>query len=91
MKYKNKLKVCQGKKNLFMNIIKKNPSATQHLHSTIYEEKIIKFIKSKINLSQKELSIKEAEILINKFNENNNEKTSTKVKKKKLNLTRQKN
>ena len=62
----------------------KNPSATQHLHSTIYEEKIIKFIKSKINLSQKELSIKEAEILINKFNENNNEKTSTKVKKKEV-------
>ena len=34
--------------------------------------KSIELIKSKINLSQKELSIKEAEILINKFNENNN-------------------
>ena len=84
------VKSMPGQEKLVYEYYQKNPSATQHLHSTIYEEKIIKFIKSKINLSQKELSIKEAEILINKFNENNNEKTSTKVKKKKLNLTRQK-
>ena len=78
------VKSMPGQEKLVYEYYQKNPSATQHLHSTIYEEKIIKFIKSKINLSQKELSIKEAEILINKFNENNNEKTSTKVKKKEV-------
>ena len=60
----------------------KNPSATQQLQGTLYEEKIIKYIKSKINLTKKEITIKEAEKMISSFNENNKAKTSPKVKNK---------
>ena len=67
---------------MFLNIIKKNPSATQHLQSSLYEEKIIKFIKSKVKLLKKELTIKEAEKIISRLNENNKVKPSTDLKKK---------
>ena len=40
MKYKNKLKVCQDKKKFVIEYYQKNPSATQHLKGTIYEDKI---------------------------------------------------
>jgi hypothetical protein len=60
----------------------KNPSATQHLQSSIYEEKIIKFFKTKINSVKKELTIKEAEKLIKSFNENNKVKATPATKKK---------
>ena len=36
-----------GQEKLVFDYYQKNPSATQHLQSTLYEEKIIKFIKSK--------------------------------------------
>ena len=49
-----------GQEKFVFDYYQKNPSATQHLQSTIYEEKIIKLIKSKIKLNlKKELSIKE--------------------------------
>ena len=44
-----------------------NPSASQSLKGSLYEEKIIKFIKSKIKLSIKEIDNKEAEKIINGF------------------------
>ena len=80
------VKSMPGQEKLVFEYYQKNPSATQHLQSSIYEEKIIKFIKSKINLTQKELTVKEAEKIINKFNENNKSKTSSNVEKKKQNL-----
>ena len=43
---------------------KKNPSASQSLKGSLYEEKIIKLIKSKINLTSKEIDTKEAEKII---------------------------
>ena len=63
-----------GQEKFVFDYYQKNPSATQHLQSSIYEEKIIDFIKSKINL-KKDLTIKEAEKLIKSFNENNKVKT----------------
>ena len=61
----NKLKVCLAKKKWFLNIIK--PSAYQSLKGSLYE-KIIELIKSKINLTSKEINIKEAEKIITQFN-----------------------
>ena len=76
------VKSMPGQEKFVFEYYQKNPSATQHLQSTLYEEKIIKFIKSKIKLTKKELTIKEAEKLITSFNEKNKAKTSRDVKKK---------
>ena len=76
------VKSMPGQEKFVFEYYQKNPTATQHLQSTIYEEKIINFIKSKINLTKKELTIKEAEKMITSFNENNKAKASPQVKKK---------
>ena len=76
------VKSMPGQEKFVFEYYQKNPSATQHLQSTLYEEKIIKFIKSKVKLLKKELTIKEAEKLISSLNENNKVKPSTDLKKK---------
>jgi len=76
------VKSMPGQEKLVFEYYQKNPSATQHLQSTLYEEKIIKFIKSKMNLTKKELTIKEAEEMITSFNEKNKPKVTSDVKKK---------
>ena len=76
------VKSMPGQEKFVFEYYQKNPSATQHLQSSIYEEKIIKFFKSKINLVKKELTIKEAEKLIKSFNENNKAKATPSVKKR---------
>ena len=76
------VKSMPGQEKFVFEYYQKNPSATQHLQSTLYEEKIIKFIKSKIKLTKKELTIKEAEKLITSFNEKNKAKTSRDLNKK---------
>ena len=76
------VKSMPGQEKFVFEYYQKNPSATQHLQSSLYEEKIIKYIKSKINLTKKELTIKEAEKLISSFNENNKPKTSSEDKNK---------
>ena len=58
------VKSMPGQEKFVFEYYQKNPSATQHLQSSIYEEKIIKLIKSKINLTKKELTIKDAEKMI---------------------------
>ena len=80
------VKSMPGQEKLVFDYYQKNPSATQHLQSSIYEEKIIKFLKSKIKLLKKELTVKEAEKIIMKNNENNKEKSSEQLKKNKSNL-----
>ena len=76
------VKSMPGQEKFVFEYYQKNPSATQHLQSTIYEEKIINSIKSKINLTKKELTIKEAEKMITSFNENNKAKANPQVKNK---------
>ena len=76
------VKSMPGQEKFVFEYYQKNPSATQHLQSSIYEEKIIKFFKSKINSVKKELTIKEAEKLIKTFNENNKAKATPTIKKK---------
>ncbi len=76
------VKSMPGQEKLVFDYYQKNPSATQHLQSSIYEEKIMKFLKTQINLTQKELTVKEAEKMITKFNDDNKAKSDQQVKKK---------
>ena len=78
------VKSMPGQEKIVYDYYQKNPSATQHLQSSLYEEKILKFVKSKIKLINKELSIKEAEKFISDFNEKLKVKTSSKIKKKQI-------
>ena len=56
---------------MVLEYYQKNPSASQSLKGSLYEEKIIDLIKSKINLSSKEINTKEAEKIIAEFNKPN--------------------
>ena len=69
-----------GQEKFVYEYYQKNPSATQHIQSLIFEEKVIKFIKSKSSLIKKELSIKEAEKIITNFNDSKKSKISVQDK-----------
>ena len=65
------IKGMPGQEKMVLEYYQKNPSASQSLKGSLYEEKIIELIKSKINLLSKEISIKEAERIISQFNKPN--------------------
>tara|TARA_B100000674_G_scaffold338852_1_gene283254 strand:- start:13 stop:1383 length:1371 start_codon:yes stop_codon:yes gene_type:complete len=73
------IKGMPGQEKMVMDYYQKNPSASQSLKGSLYEEKIIELIKSKINLTHKEIDTKEAEKIITEFNKPNidNDKTKT--------------
>ena len=75
-----------GQEKMVLEYYQKNPSASQSLKGSLYEEKIIDLIKSKINLSVKEISISEAEKIISEFNKPNidpeKSKTTSTIKSK---------
>ena len=73
------IKGMPGQEKLVFEYYQKNPTASQSLKGSLYEEKIIELIKSKINLSTKEINSKEAEKIISEFNKPNVE-TSDKSK-----------
>ena len=73
------IKGMPGQEKMVLEYYQKNPNASQSLKGSLYEEKIIELIKSKINLSSKEVSSKEAEKIISEFNKPNAE-TSDKSK-----------
>ena len=56
---------------MVLEYYQKNPSASQSLKGSLYEEKIISLIKSKIKLNTKEIDTKEAEKIISEFNKQN--------------------
>ncbi len=62
------IKGMPGQEKMVLDYYKKNPSASQSLKGSIYEEKIINLIKSKIKLNSKELNSIEAEKIILEFN-----------------------
>ena len=62
------IKGMPGQEKMVLEYYQKNPSASQSLKGSIYEEKIIELIKSKIKLTTNEIDSKEAEIIISKFN-----------------------
>ena len=65
------IKGMPGQEQMVLEYYQKNPSASQSLKGSIYEEKIIELIKSKIKLSTKEIESKEAEKIISEFNKPN--------------------
>ena len=62
------IKGMPGQEKMVLEYYQKNPSASQSLKGSLYEEKIIELIKSKINLAIKEIETKEAEKIIFEFN-----------------------
>ena len=65
------IKGMPGQEKMVLEYYQKNPSASHSLKGSLYEEKIIELIKSKINLSSKEINSKEAEKIIAEFNKPN--------------------
>ena len=57
-----------GQEKMIIEYYQKNPNAAQSLKSGIYEDKIITLIKSKIKLTEKNLSTVDAEKVISSFN-----------------------
>ena len=75
------VKNMPGQEKMVTDYYQKNPSASQSLKGSLYEEKIIDFIKSKIKLVSKEINFKEAEKIISEFNKPNVEyQSETKTK-----------
>ena len=67
-----------GQQKQILEFYQKNPSAAASLRGTIYEEKIINLIKSKIKLEIKNINTKEAEKIISEFNKPNLDQGNTK-------------
>ena len=65
------IKGMPGQEKMVLEYYQKNPSASQSLKGSIYEEKIIELIKSKIKLIIKDIDTKEAEKIISEFNKPN--------------------
>ena len=65
------IKGMPGQEKMVLEYYQKNPSASQSLRGSLYEEKIMDLIKSKINLTSKEINTKEAEKIIAEFNKPN--------------------
>ena len=75
------VKNMPGQEKMIIEYYQKNPSASQSLKSSLYEEKIIKLIKSKIKITTKEIDIKEAESILKNLNKPNvDSKTKSKTK-----------
>jgi trigger factor len=62
------IKGMPGQEKMVLDYYEKNPSATQSLKGALYEEKILSLFKSKIKLTKKDISIKDAEKIISDFN-----------------------
>ena len=71
-----------GQEKMVIEYYKKNPHAAQSLKGTIYEEKIINLLKSKIKIKLKQLSTQEAEKVISDFNGSKNKAKTKKISKK---------
>ena len=74
---RKQIKGMPGQEKMVIDYYQKNPSASQSLKGSLYEEKIINFIKSKIKLNIIEVDTKEAEKIISDFNKPNVDKSQT--------------
>ena len=75
-----------GQEKMVIDYYQKNPSASQSLKGSLYEEKIIELIKSKIKLNSKEIETKEAEKIIADFNKPNIDKNQQSKAKSSLDI-----
>ena len=72
------IKGMPGQEKMILDYYQKNPNASQSLKGSIFEEKIITLIKSKIKLEIKNINTMEAEKIISKFNKPSVDQTNTK-------------
>ncbi len=72
------IKGMPGQEKMILEYYQKNPSASQGLRGSIYEEKIIALIKTKIKLEKKSVNTKEAEKIIAAFNKPKSDEVDTK-------------
>ena len=79
-----------GQEKMVLEYYQKNPSASQSLKGSLYEEKIIDLIKSKIKLTSKEINTKEAEKIITEFNKPNIDIEKSQIKSHTKNKTKSK-
>tara|TARA_A100000164_G_C21899159_1_gene769576 strand:+ start:55 stop:1419 length:1365 start_codon:yes stop_codon:yes gene_type:complete len=78
MEIQKQIKGMPGQEKMVLDYYQKNPSASQSLKGSLYEEKIISLIKSKIKLETKNINTKEAEKIISDFNKPHLDKTDIK-------------
>ena len=76
------LKMMPGQEKIVMDYYQKNPSATESLRGTIYEDKIIQLIKNKAKVIKKEVSKEEAERILKSANEHSHDHTHSDSQKK---------
>ena len=67
------IKNMPGQEKMVMEYYQKNQSAVASLKGALYEEKIIDLLKRKSKLTKKSVTLKEAEEIIKKFTETNEE------------------
>ena len=72
------IKGMPGQEKMVLDYYQKNPSASQSLKGSIYEEKIISLIKSKIKLTVKIINTSEAEKIITELNKPNEDQVTAK-------------
>ena len=67
MEIQKQMKSMPGQEKMVFEHYQKNLNASQNLKGMIYEDKIVKLIKSKIKINTKKISITEAEKIISNF------------------------
>ena len=67
-----------GQEKLILDYYQKNPSASQNIKGQIYEDKIIKFIKTKVDLKKIKVNQTEAQKIIDEFTKASSQKISQK-------------
>ena len=84
------IKGMPGQEKMVLDYYQKNPNASQSLKGSLYEEKIIDLIKSKINLISKEINTSEAEKIITEFNKTDLDSDKTRTTSSTKNKTKSK-
>ena len=84
------IKSMPGQEKMVFEYYQKNPNASQSLKGSLYEEKIIELIKSKINLTSKEINTSDAEKIIAKFNKTDVDSDKTRTTSSTKNKTKSK-
>jgi len=71
------LKMMPGQEKIVMDYYQKNPSASESLRGTIYEDKIIQLIKTKVKVTKKEISKEEAEKILKSAHDHDHDHKNT--------------
>ncbi len=84
------LKMMPGQEKIVMDYYQKNPSASESLRGTIYEDKIIQLIKTKVKVTKKEISKEEAEKILKSAHDHDHKDTDSHDEHKKKKIAKSK-